>query len=287
MKRFFKGAIAMAATAVIATSAISPAMAKDGDPSNNEPNRGRYAAVGDSFAAGVGNPTLKHAGASLRSSAAYPVVLAGADNKVNFLAESGATVADTMVQVGSLTPSVRQVTITVGGNDLGFANVILACFGGLDTTACQGALTNARAASAMLPERLTTLLGEVHQTAPNAHVYVTGYPVLFQAGSYCATYPTANPLLLAQLDQYASNLNDVIESVVSGAIHQGDPAITYVDVEGKFENMGMCNPQGYIFPPVNLQTGQPNPYPVHPNVGGQRAYAEAIADAGFTTSALG
>ena len=54
------------------------------------PNRGRYAALCDSYAAGVGNQPLKNAGVSLRSAAAYPVLLADQVNNVTFLAVSGA-----------------------------------------------------------------------------------------------------------------------------------------------------------------------------------------------------
>lgn len=50
-------ALTLAVTGVTTASAAQPVLV----------NRGLYAAVGDSFAAGVGNPTLPGAGASLRS----------------------------------------------------------------------------------------------------------------------------------------------------------------------------------------------------------------------------
>ena len=79
-------ALALAATGVTTASAAPPILV----------NRGLYAAVGDSFAAGAGNPTLPGADASQRSAFAYPFLLAGSANK-----------RDTATRANSGSPNAR------------------------------------------------------------------------------------------------------------------------------------------------------------------------------------
>lgn len=68
MFRFRTAVVAAAASLALVGAAAQPAEAGP-----NTPNRGRYAAIGDSYAAGFG------------ASVAYPVLLAGKANKVTFL----------------------------------------------------------------------------------------------------------------------------------------------------------------------------------------------------------
>ena len=79
-----------------------------------------YVALGDSYASGGG----------LAPSLAYPVLL-GAQGPGRFAsptsaARSGAVTSDVLAtQVSSLRESTRTVTLTVGGNDAGFATVVV------------------------------------------------------------------------------------------------------------------------------------------------------------------
>lgn len=285
MRRFVRGFAAAAAAVVLASTAIAPAAAD-----NDAPNRGRYTALGDSFAAGVGLTPLRRAGDSMRSSEAYPVLLAGGANRVTFLAESGATVDEVLAQVARMPEPARQVTVTVGGNDVGFVDVLMSCAGGLQTVPCQAALQRAFIASRELPEKLGLLLAAIRERAPQATVYVTGYPQLFQLSptGACTTLDLAgfpyDPAALQTIDNAALGLNQIIEGTVTAtAFATIDRGLVYVDVTDEFAGRGACNPYGHIAPPALLPgTAMPLPSSLHPTAAGQEAYAEAIIAEGFT-----
>lgn len=284
MRRILRGVAAAAAAVVLASTAIAPAAAD-----NDMPNRGRYTALGDSFAAGAGLTPLRRSGDALRSSEAYPVLLAGGANRVTFLAESGATVDDVLAQVATMPESARQVTVTVGGNDVGFVDVLMSCAGGLQTVSCQAALQRAFVASRELPEELGLLLAAIRERAPQATVYVTGYPQLFQLSptGACTTLDLAgfpyDPAAVQTIDNAALGLNQIIEGTVTAtALATLDRGLIYVDVTDEFAGRGACSPDGYIAPPAFVPgTTVPLPSSLHSTAAGQGAYADAIIAEGF------
>lgn len=288
MNHVLKGLLAGAAALTLAVAGVTTASAA-------QPvlvNRGLYAALGDSFAAGVGNPTLPGAGASLRSADAYPVLLAGKATKVTFLAASGATTATVLAQVTDVPGGARQITVTVGGNDFGFVSLAMGCAGGLLTPSCAAAQAAARAGQQALPVNLTAVIAALRAQAPAAHIYVTGYPLLFQPQMTTSGLSCPLPYdvtALAAADQITATLNGVIAGVVSGVDATGS-VVTYVDVTGgdAFGGHGLCDgADSYLFPPTfDPGTLMPMPSSLHPTPAGQMAYAEAIAHAGFLTTAL-
>lgn len=248
------------------------------------PNRARYAAVGDSYAAGVGNTPLKHAGTTGRSASAYPVVLAGRGNKVTFLAESGATTVDVMTnQVRNVLPSTQQITVTIGGNDVGFATVALTCAAS-PGPACDAAIAGAGAAISALPEKLGALLAQLQQKAPGATIYVTGYPMLFQAtmaAESCPGLPGYDVSAMGLADAGTAQLNSVIRGTAMAL------GFKYVDVTPEFVGHGLCDgTNSFIFPPT-FSGGHPDPSSLHPNAAGQAAYARAIEATTFHSAAEG
>lgn len=89
-----------------------------------------YVALGDSYSSEHGHRHLPQRRAScLRSVYAYPSLLASSKGySLNFRACSGATAADvTNLQLGAVTSSIAYVSLTVGGNDAGFADVLTEC----------------------------------------------------------------------------------------------------------------------------------------------------------------
>lgn len=249
------------AVAAVAALALVGAAAQPAEAGSKAPNRGRYAALGDSYAAGFG------------ASVAYPVLVAGAANKVNFLAVSGATTEDVIAnQVHRVTPGVRQVTITVGGNDVNFGGVTQACSAHPQSQACTDAVNLGFSQIAALPERVTALIGDVRARAPRAEIYVTGYPILFQSSQGCSL-PLPPPLLGA-IDGANLSLNQAIAGAVMAA---NDPAVSYVDVTNKFLGQGLCQGESLIH-------GTQSDTPLHPTQAGQKAYAAALAEAGFPTA---
>lgn len=272
--RLLKGLLATAAAVALTAT---PAFAGP-----DTPNRGRFAALGDSYAAGLGNVSLiKNSGLTGRTAEAYPVVLAGdLVNKVTFLAATGAstqTVLDT--QVPMVPDTARQVTVTVGGNDIGFATVALTC--AATPEACSTAIEGAAGSVPTMAQGLGVLIGALKARAPEATIYVTGYPKIFQPdftlAQPCLTFPTVPVPALLAADAAIDDLNAAIAGV---AASQG---AVYVDVTGAID-AGLCTAPGlYLYPPT-LDPSGPGGFAVsslHPTGLGQAAYAQAVKDAGF------
>ena len=115
-----------------------------------------YVALGDSYSSGVGTRSYIDDGTSCqRSTLAYPSLLAAQRGyALDFRACSGATVADvTNSQLGALNSGTSFVTISVGGNDAGFADVLTECALPGWASDCDGAIDGAQADHQQLPAR--------------------------------------------------------------------------------------------------------------------------------------
>ena len=106
----------------------------------------------------------------------------------------------------------------------------------------------------------------MHERAPRAEIYVTGYPILFQAPSAIC------PASLDLFDQANAALNAAIQEVA-----EANDA-TYVDVADDFTGHGICHgPASWILPSGTAA--------LHPTERGQEAYAEAVEATSFTSAA--
>ena len=90
----------------------------------------QYVALGDSYSSGVGTRVFyEESGECSRSPDAYgPKVAAAKGYSLNFEACGGAKTPEVnSKQLGKLSATTSLVTITIGGNDAGFSNVIINC----------------------------------------------------------------------------------------------------------------------------------------------------------------
>jgi lysophospholipase L1-like esterase len=224
-----------------------------------------YDALGDSYASGYGVPPYSACG---RSDAAYAVQVDGRERIAldDFVACAGATTA-TLVsggQLDALDASTRLVTLTIGGNDIGWSGTVYACLAGTDA-ACARSMELSRArVTDVLPGLLDAVYAQVHARAPRARVLVTGYPHLFS--------PQQGPFLLASpAEQQAMNDGaDLLDGVISAAA--GRHGFGFVDVTRRFDDHGVNAPDPWI-------TGPFNPAPFHPNAEGYAAYTAAVTAA--------
>jgi len=224
-----------------------------------------YDALGDSYASGYGVPPYAACG---RSQSAYPVQLDGRHRVQldDFVACAGATTV-TLVsggQLAALDADTDLVTLTVGGNDVGWSTAVTACLGGTDAQ-CTGALAVVDArTTGQLPALLDAVYALVAAAAPDAHVVVTGYPRLFspEFGAYLA----ASPAELAGLNAAADTLDAVISDASARAGFQ------YVDVRRRFDGHGANSPDAWIL-------GPSDPGAFHPTAEGYRAYTAAVNSA--------
>ncbi len=190
----------------------------------------RYAALGDSYSSGVGAGSYLSGSASCeRSSKAYPYLWARAHSPASFafVACSGAKTTDVRAnQLGALSDSTTLVSITIGGNDLGFATVMEDC-NLHGTTRCVDEINAAEnVARTQLPGWLGTLYTEIRAHAPNAHVVVLGYPRFYDLSAwYC---PGLSGTSRAKINEGA----DVLDSVIQAAA--GGHGFSYADVRASF-----------------------------------------------------
>jgi len=224
-----------------------------------------YDALGDSYASGYGVPPYAECG---RSQSAYAVQLDGRQRLRldDFVACAGATTTSLVTggQLLALGADTDLVTLTIGGNDIGWSTAVTACLGGTDAQ-CTGAvaLVDARTTS-QLPALLDAVYAKVAAAAPNAHVLVTGYPRLFSTehGAFLA----ASPEELSALNAAADTLDTVIAAAAGRAGFQ------YVDVRTRFARHGANSPDAWIL-------GPSDPGAFHPTVDGYEAYTAAVSSA--------
>src|SRR6516225_7717275 len=132
-----------------------------------------YVALGDSYSSGVGAGSVS--GSCGQSPNAYPALWATASSPASFkfAACSGATTSDVIgSQLSSLSASTTLVSITIGGNDVGFTSIMETCI--LESTsACESAVSQAEQyANTTLPGNLSTMFADIKADAPNAKVVV-------------------------------------------------------------------------------------------------------------------
>ena len=148
-----------------------------------------YVALGDSYSSGVGAGNyIPSSGSCDRSPNAYSALWAAAHAPAtyNSVACSGATTSTVNnTQLSALDATTTLVSITIGGNDVGFANIMETCVL-QGTSACVAAVQQAEnIAQSTLPGLLNTTYNNIRAHAPNAEVVVLSYPVFYQLGTFC------------------------------------------------------------------------------------------------------
>jgi lysophospholipase L1-like esterase len=235
-----------------------------GAPSSSGAQAG-YVALGDSYSAGVG--TYAPVDDCYRSPYGYPVLLATALGvALNYRSCSGAKTGDVLAeQVGSLSGDTDYVTITIGGNDIGFTQVLTECAKPFWWGDCDGAIDQARAlTTGVLPGRLDAVYSAVTNGAPRARFVVAGYPRIFN-GQDCNALTFFSPAEETRLNSAADLLSSTIahRATAHGA--------TYVDVRSAFTGHAVCDDTEWI---NGLSWPVDESY--HPNRAGNVAYANLI-----------
>ena len=215
-----------------------------------------YVALGDSYSAGVGAPGMS--GLCLRSEQGYPPLWAEEIDAGSFrtVACFGAETDDVRtLQTWALGPSTDVVTLSVGGNDVGFASTMLTCTLA-SVSSCLDTVDEARRKIRdELPADLERTYAAVRDRAPSAEVLVLGYPRLFEE-SACPGGPA-----LAKRQALNDAADDLSAATAAAAREAG---FRYVDVRGVFAGHGVCGSDPWINRAA-LSVGA-----FHPNAAGYR-----------------
>ena len=204
---------------------------------------GGYVALGDSYSSGVGAGDYTSASGSCdQSTNAYGQLWANANSPSSFSFEacSGATTTNVLdSQLAPLNSSTSLVSITIGGNDVGFSSVMETCV--LDSTSsCVSAVDTAESeAENQLPAKLDAVYSAIASDAPNAHVVVLGYPELYDLSqsSGCIGLSTTDR---TDLNQAADTLDGVIQAQAQAY------GYTYVDIRPYFAGHEICDSNSWL-----------------------------------------
>ncbi len=261
-------------------------------PTTRHVGTSEYVAMGDSYSSGEGNSPyetltdMKGLNECHRSLAHSYSHVISQDTELDlegmeFVACSGAT-TDSLLNGGSaetaqtnaLSISTNVVTLTIGGNDLGFKEVLEECantpsdtgWGCSSSTGLNGNLEDR--IEALNGTALTTVNGPdggeiysilevieaINIEAPNASIYIAGYPRLFGSslgyfepdqeapgGGYCKAGVGVNfSYQDAQwMNEWADSINQVISEAVTVAQNE-QIDVTFVTANG-FNGYGLCD----------------------------------------------
>lgn len=219
-----------------------------------------YVALGDSYSSGVGAGSYtSSSGDCKRSSKAFPQLWAAANSpsSFSFTACSGARTSDVLAgQLGPLNSSTGLVSISVGGNDAGFADVMITCVTSTDSV-CLSRINSAKAyVDSTLPARLDSVYTAIRSKAPAAHVVVLGYPRFYKLGQSCLGLSEAKR---SAINSASDHLNSAL------AKRAADHGFTFGDVRSSFSGHEICSGSSWLHSVNLLNIGES----YHPTAAGQ------------------
>ncbi|MFT7841796.1 SGNH/GDSL hydrolase family protein [Saccharothrix sp. BKS2] len=195
-----------------------------------------YVALGDSYSSGTGAPPYT-GGTCFRSPRGYAQLWADSHEVSSFryAACGGATTQSMTNQFASLDAGTDLVSLTIGGNDVGFANTMITCVTASDSACLNAVDEGVDEANTVLPARLDTTYATIRNRAPNATVVVLGYPRLVEPNGSCL-----NATKRAALNRGADALHAVISARAAAA------GVRYVDARAHFAGHGACGSSPWI-----------------------------------------
>lgn len=252
-----------------------------------------YVALGDSFASGLKIPPLV-GGAPPgcgRSTKNYAHLIAARKNVTAFTDAtcSGAKTGDLSAgqrtsgspppQLDALRPETALVTIGIGGNDIGFGEIVETCATkAMSVTSLKpctdfyndhGADELAQRIGEVAP-KLAEVLAAVKQRSPHAKVMVIGYPAILPEDSLgCVTQAPFHPGDLPYLRDLTVRLNSMLRDAASNA------GAAYVDVQAASKGHDVCRPADERWV-EGIRPAADDAAPMHPNSRGHEAAADLI-----------
>ena len=266
--------------------------------------QGSYVALGDSYTAGPDIPAQGGTPAGCdRSSVSYPDLVAQKlgfkTGKVRDVSCSGATITDltgtqstsdgvNAAQLSALSSSTTLVTLGIGGNDIDFAGVLTHCVemdlipsligrAAAKLSPCEayytsGGINKIEQQIEDAAIRLPDALRQIARRAPQADVFVVGYPDLLpSSGAGCADSLgiTSTDLVFLNAEELLLNSMLKASAKAAGAVYVN----TYAPSEGK----DACAAEATRWVEPLLPSSPAAP--LHPNARGEQGMAAAVLTA--------
>ncbi|MGW1563652.1 SGNH/GDSL hydrolase family protein [Streptomyces sp. NPDC002144] len=199
-------------------------------------------ALGDSYASGVGTSMYDpSSGDCQRSPLGYPTLWAKSHSDYSFkdMSCSGAKVADVEAkQLSALSGNTDRVTVTVGGNDVGFASTVRNCLTSDELCSVSTQLSTFYAKNRLKAD-LDALFTKIHERAPHAKTFVLGYPRLVAPAGTCTLFSSTSPRP-AKMNATADAVDEAIKDAAAKAQFE------FIDVRQKFSGHEACGPLPWI-----------------------------------------
>jgi lysophospholipase L1-like esterase len=262
---------------------------------------GGYVALGDSYSSGEGTWDLSTDRAYVnggapdchRSAKSYFQTVADDHRFARgavLWACSGATVGNLLTegergeppQLDRIGPSTSLVTLSIGGNDIGFTDIARHCILKFPwSSACRDQNATVRAKIGRLATELPALFQRITARAPYARIITLGYPRMFP------TQPTHSVDLIGPADQRW--LNDMVadlDGVIATAAHTADRhlvaarrpgSVEFVDTYTGYDGHELGTAQPYLnaldldFADLTVE-----PRSLHPNALGYQRFAQLV-----------
>ena len=195
------------------------------------------------------------------------------------------------LDAGYLDENTTLVTLSIGGNDLRFGDIVFGCL--MNGDCSNNVLANdsqgmyAASMSRLeteLPSSLATVLEQIKLKAPNAKILLVGYPRLFDAGTACMLVSMENQ---AWLNAVSDELTQVMSEAASAADQPGQ-RVVFVDPQPAFQGRTLCTVNSGFWavqpvvtpgdPPWGIWDGQTTASAEsgHPNDAGTVLYSVAV-----------
>ncbi|MGW0860140.1 SGNH/GDSL hydrolase family protein [Streptomyces sp. NPDC002690] len=283
-------ALTAGAALLCAGAVFAPAGTAAANTVSETRHRVDLVALGDSYASAPLVPTQVDP-TCLRSSQNYPSLVAQSRSAaLTDVTCSGATTVDMTAsqaegvapQLDALDRGTDLVTVTIGGNDIGFSTVLGTCAqltsGDPAGTPCRthftaGGSDQVSDAIAATGPKVARVLRGIHQRAPHARVVVVGYPDLFPEDGVGCTGKTV-PLAAGDFP-WLRDREKELNSMLARQAHRN--GAQYVDTYTPTIGHDLCTPTG----PRWIETFAPETpaAPLHPNASGESAMATAVESA--------
>jgi lysophospholipase L1-like esterase len=247
----------------------------------------RYVALGSSFAAGPGLTPVADEPCR-RSAANYAAQVAAALRLQLTDVSCAATTTDNVLtkrhdtgdderapQIEAVGPDARLVTITIGGNDVGYATLLddYACS---DNGTCPGVTVDDRAVTEALgtvTDRLVTTLEAIRERAPQALVLLVTYPQIVPASGETCPAVALSPEHARTAAAVAAELQ---RSFITAAERTG---VRIVDAYSAGAGHSACAAADPWIGGWIREEQYRGPRSFHPTAAGMRAQADLIVQA--------
>ena len=175
----------------------------------------------------------------------------------------------------------RMITLTGGGNDVGFGDVLKTCV--LDRGTCSYAnnpevilATNNLVYNQYGAAR--TVIKKLQQASPNSKIFIIGYPQFISDNSdKCEGVGFLNKIERKMIRQHTSRLNNVLRRAAK------DSGVQYISIADSLDTGKLCENKKYVTSLADVGIGGlaadalQNAF--HPNAAGHALIAKAIDDA--------